>query len=184
MTSKSSIAAAQRVVFFLCFLPLCLSVAPSVAAEGEWEGDGKLEELTLYVHEDRQPGPTATLITVLTTSGNLSQVGFGSIQIFSNTLRAGPDSTSELIGVEPGFVTIGTQNVFISYVFTLSTPTYNGTISVQGQFGFNVWPRELAVVGGTGAFRFASGYDLSYIVDDSNLADYVTVHKIYLRYVK
>ncbi|CAM6108103.1 unnamed protein product [Calypogeia fissa] len=174
MASRSRVAGAQQVLLLLCFLPSLLSSHGAQA---------KVEELTLYVHEDRVPGPSATLITVLTTSGNLSEVGFGTIQVFSNTLREGAESTSASMGVEPGFVTIGTQNVFISYAFTLNTPIYNGTICVQGQFAFNAWPRELAVVGGTGSFRFANGYDVSSIVDESDLGDYVTVHNIYLKYV-
>lgn len=177
MASESRNAAPQGVVLLL----LLLCVLPSISSA---VSPARVDELTLYVHENRVAGPNATLITVLTPSGNLSQVRFGSIQVFSNTLRVGPESTSAVMGVEPGFVVIGTQNIFLSYVFTIASPTYNGTISVQGQFGLNVWPREFAVVGGTGSFRFASGYDISSIVDDSDPADYVTIHKIYLKYVR
>jgi hypothetical protein len=143
---------------------------------------GQVKELELFVHENRVPGASATLITVATPSGDLTEVGFGVIQAFSNSLRAGADGSSQLLGVEPGFVVVGTQNVFMSYVLTLSSNEYDGTLSFQGQFAFNAWPRELAVVGGTGSFRFASGYDISDIVDQSNVADYVTVHRIVLHY--
>ncbi|BBN10063.1 protein MpDIR27 [Marchantia polymorpha subsp. ruderalis] len=145
---------------------------------------GKKEEkmLTLYVHESRVP-PNPTLITVVTATGNLSQIGFGSIQVFSNVLKDGPSNDSTVIGVEPGFVTIGKQNIFVSYTFTISGPEGNGTLAVQGQFALNVWPREMAVVGGTGIFRYANGYDISEIVDDTNPANYVTIHKIYLKFL-
>lgn len=175
MTPRSRFAATQRVITLLCLLYSLLSI-------GVHGQSGKVDKLTLYVHEDRVTGPTATLMTVLTPSGNLGEVSFGSIQVFSNSLKDGATSSSAVIGVEPGLVIIGTENVFISYVLTLSTPAYNGTLSVQGQFGFNVWPRELAVVGGTGVFRFATGYDISEIVDDSDLSDYVTIHNIQLKY--
>ncbi|KAL3702534.1 hypothetical protein R1sor_020556 [Riccia sorocarpa] len=131
-----------------------------------------VREFSLYVHENRaQPDPS--LIVVATATGNLTEIGFGTIQVFSNVLTSGPSINSTAIGVEPGFVSIGKQNIFISYTFTLNLPEGNGTLAVQGQFALNVWPRELAVVGGTGIFRFASGYDISEIIDDSNPADYV-----------
>ncbi|BBN04760.1 protein MpDIR2 [Marchantia polymorpha subsp. ruderalis] len=149
---------------------------------GQVAGRKAAEEIVLYVHESRVP-PEPTLVTVVTATGNLSQIGFGTMQVFSNVLKDGASPSSATIGVEPGFVTIGKQNIFISYTFTLSTPSYNGTLAVQGAFALNVWPREFAVVGGTGKFRFANGYDVSEIVDDSNPANYVTVHRIFLKYL-
>ncbi|KAL2649214.1 hypothetical protein R1flu_017342 [Riccia fluitans] len=142
----------------------------------------EVKEFSLYVHESRAP-PNPTLVVVATASGNLSDVTFGTVQVFSNLLKAGPSLNSTTIGVEPGLVSIGTENIFISYTFTLNLPKGNGTLAVQGQFALNVWPRELAVVGGTGIFRFASGYDVSEIVDDSNPSDYVTIHKIFLKFL-
>ncbi|KAL3702544.1 hypothetical protein R1sor_020566 [Riccia sorocarpa] len=154
------------------FFAVQLLLVCSMFCVSAYAAAADVREFSLYVHENRaQPDPS--LIVVATATGNLTEIGFGTIQVFSNVLTSGPSINSTAIGVEPGFGSIGIENIFISYTFTLNLPEGNGTLAVQGQFALNVWPRELAVVGGTGIFRFASGYDISEIIDDSNPADYV-----------
>ncbi|KAL3695718.1 hypothetical protein R1sor_009794 [Riccia sorocarpa] len=102
------------------------------------------------------------------------EIGFGTVQVLSNVLTYGPS-------INP--TTIGLEHRQTEHLHQLHLTEGNGTLAVQGQFAMNIWPRELALVGGTRLSQFASGYDISEIIDDSNPADDVTIHEIHLKFL-
>ena len=121
-----------------------------------------INHVRLYMHET-VGGPNSTVFaTVMPLFG--ANTTFGMVGLLDDELRDGKDpSKSLLLGRFQGMVAYsgrvnppGMQSV-ISFIFTAGK--YNGStlamvgtvVSFQGEF-------ERAIVGGTGAFRFARGY--------------------------
>ncbi|XP_047155744.1 dirigent protein 22-like [Vigna umbellata] len=76
--------------------------------------------------------------------------------------EGGPEPTSKVVGRIEGLVAGTLQREFILLVvlnFVLTEGKYNGsTITVLGRNRITQNIREIPVIGGTGVFRFATGY--------------------------
>jgi len=117
----------------------------------------KVTNLHFYFHDIRSGDhPTAVQIA--------GPEDFGALVVQDDPLTEGPERSSKEIGRAQGFYVTGDQNEFalvmaLSYVFT--DGKYNGsTLSFLTRNPIMYPVRELAVVGGTGIFRRASGYAL------------------------
>ncbi|KAI3743313.1 hypothetical protein L1987_61020 [Smallanthus sonchifolius] len=95
---------------------------------------------------------------------NTSKTGFGATVVIDDPLTVGPEPTSKIVGRAQGIVASADLNEF-GYLFVLnfvfSDGKYNGSsLSILGRNQVNLPAREMPIVGGTGLFRFASGYAL------------------------
>ncbi|KAI5055728.1 hypothetical protein GOP47_0029249 [Adiantum capillus-veneris] len=119
------------------------------------------KQLVFYIHI--LPGVTNTAI-LNATSGNPR---FGPLAAFDLPVTAEPSESSESLGVLRGLGIVFNGTVDSTPILEqlLSTLFYDdgdssGTLALHGLIdsSFSGLPVELAVVGGTGTFRFANGY--------------------------
>lgn len=128
---------------------------------------GQLKETTMSLYfQDYSGGPNATVMQVnsggLSDDGALKFLEFGSLFVTDDPITEEFDSGSAEVARGQGlYVTSALDgkiaHVVISVIFTGGE--YSGsTLQVQGASPQLEKVREVAVVGGTGNFRFARGY--------------------------
>ncbi|KAJ1433012.1 Dirigent protein [Sesbania bispinosa] len=127
----------------------------------------KLTHIRFYFH-DIVTGPKPTM--VITAESPLkgkskSPLPFGSVVVLEDPLTIGPEIDSKLVGKSQGFyLTVSQEAVLdlelvMGMVFTFVEGKYNGsTITVMGRNTISSPIREMPIIGGTGAFRFARGF--------------------------
>ncbi|NBH31909.1 dirigent protein, partial [Staphylococcus warneri] len=147
---------------------------PSAAGERESEsawlkttrlGNGNTTTLHFYVHDVRA-GPNATLYGVANSSITAtSATSFGQINVFDDRVTAEADINSEEVARAQGLTTssdLQIRAVTMNLNFLLKSGEYNGSvISIAGRNQVGDPQRELTVVGGAGAFRYARGYAIT-----------------------
>ncbi|KAL6641806.1 hypothetical protein ACP70R_019987 [Stipagrostis hirtigluma subsp. patula] len=149
-------AAAAAVLVVL--LPLLLVALPIVAAAGEEE-----THIKVYWH-DVVSGPDPTAVQVARAAvTNTSKTLFGAVVVIDDPLTEGPDlNSSQLIGRAQGtYIAAGKDTValLMNMNFVFQGGKYNGsTVAIMGHNEVSSAVREMAVVGGTGVFRWARGY--------------------------
>ncbi|KAK1266457.1 hypothetical protein QJS04_geneDACA009167 [Acorus gramineus] len=134
-------------------LPLLLVLLLLLQTEASRLGREKLTHLHFYLH-DIFTGPYPTAVQV---------ASFGAIRVIDDPLTERPDPTSRLVGRAQGAYAStssgGTMGLLMMMNLVLLEGKYNGsTLVVVGMNKPMSEVRELEVVGGTGAFRFARGY--------------------------
>eukprot|EP00250_Pteridium_aquilinum_P006351 c16294_g1_i1 orf=458-1039(-) len=118
-----------------------------------------IAELDYYVQVDIGPGLGVLIEPINTTYSN----NFGQTQLFSLNVTEGADPTSTQVGnmygytVQASYIASATHGVEVE-VLVYDDGSVNGTISIQGHIVNGA--SEIAIVGGTGDFRGASGYGL------------------------
>ena len=121
----------------------------------------KLSHFLLYWH-DIVSGPSPTSVPVVKPASPTSKTAFGMIDMIDNPLTAGPDVGSKLVGRAQGFYASACQTdlgLLMTMNFAIMEGKYNGsTFTVVGRNLVFSKVREMAVVGGSGLFRFATGY--------------------------
>ncbi|GLJ34720.1 hypothetical protein SUGI_0698690 [Cryptomeria japonica] len=144
MASKSSI-----LLFYL--IPIFLIISSSSADQEK--------NLVFYVQETTG-GPNATVIIVAGVNGSSSAYGFGTIIVVDDILTEKPERSSMGLGrVQGTFVSTGSTTFHLEISVVFENGAYNGSsLQVQGAGNTFVGPREYAIVGGTGLFRYAHGF--------------------------
>ncbi|XP_058748324.1 dirigent protein 22-like [Vicia villosa] len=122
----------------------------------------KLSHLRFYFH-DIIGGKNQTAFRVASSpSTNHSPTGFGSVMIMDDPLTVSPRSDSEIVGRAQGIYASASQSelgLLMVLNFGFIRGKYNGSsLSVLGRNTVESAVREMPVVGGSGLFRFASGY--------------------------
>jgi len=130
--------------------------------------------LTHYTHEIRG-GPNTTWLLAAGTpeqpAGLSAPAGWGSLIVYDNMLRAGPNMNSTLLGRVTGTSTgivnptttggHGTRVELIAHHVFENASIYNGSyINVLGIFFSTNGPWEMVVPGCTGVLRGYSGYGI------------------------
>ena len=122
----------------------------------------KLTHLHFYFHDVVSGrNPTAIKVAQAPTT-NVAAVGFGLVSVLDDPLTVGPEPTSKRIGSAQGMYASASQSeigllMVLNYVFTEGK--YKGsTLSILGHNAILSEVREMAIVGGSGLFRFARGY--------------------------
>nr|GFA76563.1 dirigent protein 21-like [Tanacetum cinerariifolium]GFA76570.1 dirigent protein 21-like [Tanacetum cinerariifolium] len=125
-------------------------------------GKQNLTHLHFFFH-DVVAGPNATAIRVAEAPiTNTSISAFGLVAIFDNLLTVGPERNSTRVGRAQGMYASADFKEFSfmmvqNYVF--DDERFNGSsLSILGRNPILSAVREFPVVGGSGVFRFASGY--------------------------
>ena len=122
----------------------------------------KLSHLRFYWH-DIYSGrhPTAVPIARAATT-NTSTTGFGSVSMIDDPLTLGPEMTSKLVGRAQGMYASAAQEevgLIMAMNLAFVEGKYNGsTLAVLGRNSVFSEVREMPIVGGSGFFRFATGY--------------------------
>ncbi|KAK7336689.1 hypothetical protein VNO77_17235 [Canavalia gladiata] len=123
----------------------------------------KFTHLHFYFH-DVVTGPNPSMVIVAEPNGRAkNSLPFGTVVAMDDPLTTGPESDSKLVGKAQGIYTsISQEEMALMMVMTMAFTEgeFNGsTISVLARNMIMSEPvREMAIVGGTGAFRFARGY--------------------------
>ncbi|CAN1133716.1 Dirigent protein 20 [Linum perenne] len=149
--------------FHVILLTLLLTISLSHSTKPTRE---KLTHLKFYFH-DIVSGPNPTALPVVRSeSTNASSSAFGLVVMMDNPLTVGPNMTSKLtsklVGRAQGIYASASQSE-LSFLmvlnFAFKEGKYNGSnLSVLGRNNPFSGVREMPVVGGSGAFRFARGY--------------------------
>lgn len=144
-----------------------------------------LTHLHFYFH-DVVSGRTPTAVRVAGTNiTNNPLTDFGAVVVMDDPLTVGPEWSSKLIGRAQGIYASASQTeigflMVLNYVFFEGK--YNGsTISILGRNTILSSVREMPIVGGSGIFRFASGYAeaRTYKFDTTSL-DAVVEYNVYV----
>ncbi|XP_057450424.1 pterocarpan synthase 1-like [Lotus japonicus] len=126
----------------------------------------KLTHLHFYFH-DIVAGPNPSMVIVAEPNGKApNSLPFGTVVAMDDPLTEGPERDSKLVGTAQGIYTSISQNtpddMGLMMVMTLafSEGEFNGsTLCMMGRNMIMRYPvREMAIVGGTGAFRLARGH--------------------------
>ncbi|KAI0494431.1 hypothetical protein KFK09_024565 [Dendrobium nobile] len=120
----------------------------------------KLTHIRFYFH-DIIRGRNRTAVRV-TKPAVASPAAFGMITVMDDPLTEGPDPKSRLVGRAQGFYAAADQNelsLLMAMNLAFTAGEYNGSVlSVLGRNQPFYPVREMPVIGGSGAFRFARGY--------------------------
>ncbi|AED94817.1 putative dirigent protein [Arabidopsis thaliana] len=122
----------------------------------------KFTHLHFYFH-DVISGDKPTAVKVAEARRtNSSNVNFGVIMIADDPLTEGPDPSSKEVGRAQGMYALtAMKNISFTMVFNLAFTAgeFNGsTVAMYGRNEIFSKVREMPIIGGTGAFRFARGY--------------------------
>ncbi|ESW06631.1 hypothetical protein PHAVU_010G063800 [Phaseolus vulgaris] len=121
----------------------------------------KVSHFKFFFHE-RFTGSNATSVTVVPSLPNYTATSFGLVGITDNALTVGQEPNSKVVGRIEGLYAGTSQtefNLLVVVNFLLTEGKYNGsTIAVLGRNRLSLKVRELPVIGGSGVFKFATGY--------------------------
>eukprot|EP00268_Persea_americana_P022514 TRINITY_DN2242_c0_g1_i1.p1 TRINITY_DN2242_c0_g1~~TRINITY_DN2242_c0_g1_i1.p1 ORF type:complete len:192 (-),score=18.49 TRINITY_DN2242_c0_g1_i1:322-897(-) len=125
-------------------------------------GKEKMSHLHFYFHDIVSGrNPTAVQVAGAAMTKN-SPTFFGAVVMIDDPLTEAPEPTSKLLGRAQGLYASASQET-LGYLMALNFAfvdgKYNGSsLSVLGRNAVLSDVREMPVIGGSGAFRFARGY--------------------------
>ncbi|MED6194342.1 hypothetical protein PIB30_027600 [Stylosanthes scabra] len=124
----------------------------------------KLTTLHFYYHDILQ-GEHPTVVQIIDPSNNTPN-GLGTTFVMDNALTEGPDLSSKQVGRAQGIfgsASIHDRGMFmlINFAFSEEGEYKGSTLSMLGRNPVMDTVREMPIVGGTGLFRFASGYAIA-----------------------
>ncbi|KAF8015317.1 hypothetical protein BT93_H0967 [Corymbia citriodora subsp. variegata] len=136
--------------------------ARSLSIEAGPRRSEKLSHLHFYLHEVfAGPNFTATQVASAPTTIQ-SATSFGAVFVIDDMLKLGPDAGSKLVGRAQGLTSSVSQaesTLLMAVNFVFAEGKFNGsTLSMLGRNSLALEVREMAITGGTGAFRLARGY--------------------------
>ncbi|KAL2320893.1 hypothetical protein Fmac_029862 [Flemingia macrophylla] len=124
----------------------------------------KLTHIRFYFHELASNQDPSLIATFPPKVMNDSPLPFGSLVVLENPLTIRPELDSKRVGKAQGFYISATQKpgleleIIMGFVLTFTKGKFNGsTLSVLGRNHIVSEVREMPIIGGTGAFRFARG---------------------------
>ncbi|KAK1628252.1 hypothetical protein QYE76_002570 [Lolium multiflorum] len=151
-------AAAALIVLLLAVATPAMHPQTASAA-----GADKETHIKVYWHDVYSgPSPTAVVVAKAATT-NSSKTGFGMVVVIDDPLTDGPDlNSSKIVGRAQGtYIASGKDSLalLMNMNFVFSAGQYNGSaVAIMGRNSVMDEVREMAVIGGTGAFRWARGY--------------------------
>ncbi|GLJ32176.1 hypothetical protein SUGI_0647780 [Cryptomeria japonica] len=140
---------------------LLLFTLISVLSCGALAGARK-ENLVFYAHEISQ-GPNRTTLTIAGVNGSSSVLSaFGTVSVVDHAVTEGPNATSKILGKFQGLVAttdFSRSNFHLIFSVVFENEKYNGSsLEMHGTIRSLEPHLELSVSGGTGHFRFVTGY--------------------------
>ncbi|XP_074301997.1 pterocarpan synthase 1-like, partial [Silene latifolia] len=159
---------------FSLFSLLLLSFNPLSLSNGAFSRSISKEEMGIksqntlthlhYFFHDYVVGPRRTAVRIAqakTTDKDPNT--FGALVMIDDPLSIGPDNSSHVVGYAQGMYGFADQTtagllMVMNFVFTDGEYKGSTLLSVLGRNEVFLKIREMAIVGGTGKFRFASDY--------------------------
>lgn len=118
--------------------------------------------LRVYWHDIISGRRPTTLLIARAAGANASATFFGEAFVADNPLTEGPEMSSRLVGRAQGLYASASQSevgLIMAMNFAFTEGRYNGsTVTILGRNTPFSKVRELPVIGGSGLFRFATGY--------------------------
>ncbi|KAL9233205.1 hypothetical protein vseg_008230 [Gypsophila vaccaria] len=147
-----------------CSLITCSIWAQIFLTQAQESEYGMKAQLKVYYHNTitSNPNPDVTPVSIPAHGGNNTA---GAMVVIDGPTFDGPEPNSTMVGRIVGLVASASKSTLglvwiINHVFT--NGPYNGsTLTVVGLGYPELEVRELPIVGGTGSFRMARGYQLS-----------------------
>ena len=145
------------------FVVVLLAIAAPVTLSVAAAAGGKETHIKVYWHDVVSgASPTAVEVARAATT-KASKSFFGAVYVLDDALTEGPGlDSSGLVGRAQGtYISAGKDALALlmnmNFVFTAGR--YNGSsVAIMGRNEVSSAVREMAVVGGTGVFRWARGY--------------------------
>jgi hypothetical protein len=173
----------KGVITFFIITVLCSIVATS--AHGTECGCKQKQVIKFYVHDNllQKEGNTAYIIAG--PGGNITHLQQGSLVAINDLITEGPDPHSRKLGNAQGVYLLSVTFPELPHIYqqftSVFTDKWNGsTIAYQGDDGNLLPVREIAVVGGTGEFRSASGYCFIRTVKQTDNFSYILEFETHL----
>nr|QBA29400.1 dirigent family protein [Panax notoginseng] len=122
----------------------------------------KVTKLHFFLHQTGSTGLNPTAYPVANSDiSSTSPTLFGLVSIIDNPMKVGPESNSTIVGRAQGLTATSSLeeiSLLMTMNFLFTNGKYNGsTLSVHGRNPLTNRYREMAVVGGSGVFRLATG---------------------------
>ncbi|KAL5133228.1 Dirigent protein 3 [Glycine soja] len=146
-----------------------------------------LSHFRFYWHEVfTGENPTAVRIIPSLPKYNTTTF-FGTLGVYDNALTVGPEAYSKVVGKAEGLFASTSQtqvDILQIFNFALTQGKYNGsTITFAGRMSQSEKVRELPIVGGSGVFKFATGYmETSSLSFDPQTRDNTFQFDVYIYY--
>ena len=185
---------------------ILLIIATMVLATSNWAMASRPRIIKYYVQQESEIGmiPALAVSAVERASGNASGqnanlgvgsgAGVGVSVVYEYPMTKNSSAASPVVGFIRGTSVVVNSSAagtlfFMNNVIHFSSGKWAGsTISQQGEAMLTRSPWELAVVGGTGDFRHAFGYNVGFLVATSrtphNTTRITTRYHAHLSYVK
>ncbi|KAH1045446.1 hypothetical protein J1N35_036230 [Gossypium stocksii] len=148
----------------------------------------KVTNLHFFFHETLGgENPTAVVIAQanIPSNHNNSSVPFATLYALDDPLKIGPEHDSEVIGNAQGLAVLAGTNTTdaVMYVdFAFTTGKFKGSsLSIFSRNPIQEIEREVAVVGGRGQFKMATGFALlkAYSINSTNIINEYNVTVIH-----
>jgi len=167
MADSKTLSSTFLIAFLLFFSMVNASYYENLSPSQLGFKEEKLTHLRFFFH-DIVTGPKPTMVISVESpvkNTSKSPLPFGSIVVLEDPLTLGPEHDSKLIGKAQGFYMTVAQDaelyleLIMGMTFTFLEGEFNqSTISIMGRNTISSPVREMPIVGGTGAFRFARGF--------------------------
>jgi len=149
------------------------------------EKNHTLSHFRFYWHESFNGSNPTTVPIIPSLPKYNTTTSFGSVAVLDNALTVGPESNSKVVERAEGLVASTSQrefNLLVIMTFALTEGKYNGsTITFLGRSPIQQKVREMPVIGGSGVFRFATGYiDSTTIFTDPQTRNNVVEFNVYV----
>lgn len=176
-------------LFIFCYA-LTISGEESIGFVGSLDPKSIQKKHTLshfrfYWHELFNGSNPTTVVIIPSLLKYNKTTSFGSVEVLDTALVVGPESNSKVVGRAEGLVASTSQSEFdplVIMTFVLTEGKYNGSsITFLGRRHIEQKVREMPVIGGTGVFRFATGYvDSTTILTDPQTKNNVIEFNVYV----
>ncbi|KAK1300680.1 hypothetical protein QJS10_CPB13g00911 [Acorus calamus] len=145
-------------LLLLTLLPLSLAAKPPTPFPHPLRRLEKQTHLRFFWHDIVSGrNPTAIRVAAAPTT-NASSTGFGAVVMIDDPLTESPQIDSKLVGRAQGLYALSAQEE-VGLLMAMNFAFLNGsTLTVMGRNKVFDKVREMPVIGGSGAFRFARGY--------------------------
>ncbi|KAL9275340.1 Dirigent protein 21-like protein [Drosera capensis] len=123
----------------------------------------KLTHLHFYFHDTvTSVHPTALLVAKPASNTTVPASSFGYVFMADDPLTVGPELSSKKVGRAQGMyasAAMETLGLLMAFNFVFTEGVYNGSyVSLFGRNAVFSGVREMPIVGGSGVFRFATGF--------------------------
>ncbi|KAL9321832.1 hypothetical protein ACSQ67_009885 [Phaseolus vulgaris] len=131
-----------------------------------------------FFYHDLRTADNPTIVQIIDTPKNVPY-GFGTTFVVDNPMTEGPELSSKPVGRAQGIFGLASLNdlgAFMLINFAFTQGDYAGSsLSMLGRNPIAELNKEMPIVGGTGVFRFATGYAIANDLQQLSTPEHVVV---------